>query len=873
VTTVAELVAVLRADARQFTATMEGAQAEVAALGAESKAASGMVSKAMLGIGAASVAGIALAVKAFQSWASEVRNVTRVTGLSAEAASKLAFAGEEVGVSTTTMATSFGILAKNIQTNSKFLTTYGIDVTKANGEQRSLNSILGQAADEYIALGGGLKGAAMAQQLFGRGGRALIPLLTRGSEGIKALGDQAERLGLVMSQDDLDAARDLSIAERELGATFKGVGVSIGREFLPIVTEVVQKFQGVVEWIGQLNPDLVANALRFGALLGAIAAVNKVGVILIGWGKTAVGMLGTLTGVTTTTAASMTTLEAAEVDAAVAGKLFIANAQGMVISEREVAANAAITTDALVAEGDATVAAGGKMKAFAAGAWAARGGIIAFAVGAIAAKNQIDNIYKGADDLANQFQITEEQAAGLQSRMNGPLLGGDWKDIGHNLADMNPFAHGVEEASTAFQAFAADALSAGKSQVEVNAAFDAALPLLNGNRASISSFSDELYKSIGLQKDQTGALEDTTTAMDDLIASSSQLKQITNAQGAVAAGTAQLASVSGQDLSKLSAAYDDLITNAKATTQDYLDVLGQLQGAEDAFTQSTVDAFGGASGALSKFSGQQHVDAGKMEGALQSYMDKLQTWRHAFNTIMQGSGKDAQQFAADMRSQGLDSIGMLQAVAGMTDKQRQHFFDMYNTANKGTQDLADVITHKLVPKFDLMISRLTAIAVKMGAIPDPSVNFSQVLAGLNQVQQEAMITAEKLALLGAGGGSSGHSGSHRPQGAPPLGDNKGGFFGGLVTDSGIRRFARGGFAEDTIPAWLSAGEFVMRRAAVKRIGVSQLRAWNEGVSAPAPIIGAAVGGPAAPASIKVQIRPDRRRFVRDLDEDYLTRGW
>ena len=110
----------------------------------------------------------------------------------------------------------------------------------------------------------------------------------------------------------------------------------------------------------------------------------------------------------------------------------------------------------------------------------------------------------------------------------------------------------------------------------------------------------------------------------------------------------------------------------------------------------------------------------------------------------------------------------------------------------------------------------------------------------------------------------------------PRVEHSGGFInrhrGGAIQ----RLHGGGGFrlAPDERAAVLQTGEFVMQRRAVNRIGVGALRALNEGRG------GVALGSGDAPArssssapEFKFTIRPDRRRFGRDIGYDWTTRGW
>lgn len=98
----------------------------------------------------------------------------------------------------------------------------------------------------------------------------------------------------------------------------------------------------------------------------------------------------------------------------------------------------------------------------------------------------------------------------------------------------------------------------------------------------------------------------------------------------------------------------------------------------------------------------------------------------------------------------------------------------------------------------------------------------------------------------------------------------------------IRRFAAGGTVpghgdRDTVPAMLTPGEYVIRRQAVRRVGVRLLDAIN-GLRVPPPVIDGrlafAAGGmvPSAPASPSPAATPQHVRIVNAIDPSF-ARDW
>lgn len=235
---------------------------------------------AMVGFGAIAAVAIGKAVGATQEWAAEVRTLQRVTGDSAENTSKLAAAGHLLNLSTEKLNTGFGILDKNIINNSANLTKYGVKLQDANGNTLPFLDILGNLSDKFATLQAGPQQAAFAMNVFGRSGKELIPVLARGSEGLQELYDKAQAAGLVMSQDTLDASKELGIAQRELGDAVKGAAIQLGTSFLPVLTLVADGLTKLVELIQVIPGPVLAIGTGFVTLAAAVLLASKAWTVL-----------------------------------------------------------------------------------------------------------------------------------------------------------------------------------------------------------------------------------------------------------------------------------------------------------------------------------------------------------------------------------------------------------------------------------------------------------------------------------------------------------------------------------------------------------------------------------------------------------------
>src|SRR5207244_13416047 len=108
-------------------------------------------------------------------------------------------------------------------------------VKRTSNGQVDFLATLGNVADRYKQMPAGVDRTALALNVFGRSGKDLIPILNKGSAGLRDLYQEAERMGLVFSQKDLDATRELAIEQRKLNEAITGIEVAIGKAALPAV--------------------------------------------------------------------------------------------------------------------------------------------------------------------------------------------------------------------------------------------------------------------------------------------------------------------------------------------------------------------------------------------------------------------------------------------------------------------------------------------------------------------------------------------------------------------------------------------------------------------------------------------------------------
>jgi len=249
-------------------ASMKGAVADLGGMGGIAKTAG----LAVAGVGVAAVAaGAAIAVKfgadsidTFKKVAGEVSKLKRVTGLTTEDASRLAFSFKQTGVDAEKGTKGMQILAKNL-TNAAdggkkaaaMTKLLGTGFTDAQGKVLPMSKLMPKLADRFASMPDGAKKTALAMKLFGKSGTDLLPFLNKGAAGMKELADKSDKFGNTLSDKQLDALKKSKQAQRDWDAAMQGLQVTLGANLLPLMTQgaeminsvMVPAFQHMAEWV------------------------------------------------------------------------------------------------------------------------------------------------------------------------------------------------------------------------------------------------------------------------------------------------------------------------------------------------------------------------------------------------------------------------------------------------------------------------------------------------------------------------------------------------------------------------------------------------------------------------------------------------
>ncbi len=280
-----------------------------------SKNVSGM-SKAVRGV-ATGIAAIGLAkfakdsVDTFQNATKETLALNRATGGTVEATSRLRFAAKQSGQDIGQFTKSMGLLDKNLvkaaQTGkgpvADTMRKLGVQFTDASGKVKPLTELLPQMAGAFQKMPDGPTKTAMALQLFGKQGAALLPFLNKGQAGIQELMAKTDEYNQVIGTEQVDAFKKNLEAQRKFDAAMDGIKMQLGEHLLPAITPIVEKLGDLAKAFGNLPEGaqtgivaIAGLAVAFNFLSGPLGMVKS--------GLTGLAGLFTSTGTAAASAAT-----------------------------------------------------------------------------------------------------------------------------------------------------------------------------------------------------------------------------------------------------------------------------------------------------------------------------------------------------------------------------------------------------------------------------------------------------------------------------------------------------------------------------------------------------------------------------------------
>lgn len=227
------------------------------------KLAGGIKTAAKWGAGiaaAATAAGAGMMAMAKNSAAAadDVDKMSQKIGISRAAYQELAFACSQSGTDVTKLQGGMKTLTNQMQsaaeggkTASAAFDALGLSIYDSSGQLKSQEDMMFEAMAALQGVEDQTMKSALATDLFGKAGSELMPMLNGAAGSIDEMREKAHELGLVMSDDTVDAGVAFTDSIDQMSRSVKAIGIEIGAAFMPIL-------QQMLAWVVEHMPEIRA---------------------------------------------------------------------------------------------------------------------------------------------------------------------------------------------------------------------------------------------------------------------------------------------------------------------------------------------------------------------------------------------------------------------------------------------------------------------------------------------------------------------------------------------------------------------------------------------------------------------------------------
>lgn len=247
-----------------------------------------------LPVAAAGTALIGFANKS-ASTADNIDKMSQKIGISRQAYQELDFICSQSGTSVDTLKMGVKTLtaamdgaASGTKSNVEQFQKLGVSVVDSNGKLRSQEDVMWDVFSALQKMDNQTEKARLATELFGKSGSELMPMLNGASGSIESMKQQAHDLGLVLSDEAIDAGVAYTDKMDQLKRSFAAVATKVGTSVLPLLTQlgdflikegvpafekIMKKVEGVVNWFTSLSSG---TKKVIGVIAGLVVATGPV---------------------------------------------------------------------------------------------------------------------------------------------------------------------------------------------------------------------------------------------------------------------------------------------------------------------------------------------------------------------------------------------------------------------------------------------------------------------------------------------------------------------------------------------------------------------------------------------------------------------
>lgn len=231
----------------------------------------------------------ALAYKSVTA-ADDLNTLAKQTGISTDELQKMQYASDLVDVSVEDITGALRKLKPKMDENNSTFAELGVSVTNADGSLRDATDVFYDSLKALSGISNETERDKKAMELFGKSADSLAGIIDDGGAALQAYGDEAERLGLVMSEDTLSALNEANDTIDRSKAIVGGSLAQLGATAAQVLAPALEKVAGVIDTVSEklrnLTPEQTETVMKILGIVASIAPLLTVGgKVISGIGK------------------------------------------------------------------------------------------------------------------------------------------------------------------------------------------------------------------------------------------------------------------------------------------------------------------------------------------------------------------------------------------------------------------------------------------------------------------------------------------------------------------------------------------------------------------------------------------------------------
>lgn len=238
---------------------------------------------------AAAAAGTAIAAVAIQTgrWADELLDLRDQTGLTLRELQEFRVVGISAGVGADTVAEAVLKLQTRMASGAEGsadlrmgLEQLGVSLEDWTGKSRPMGDIVTEIVGKLGDMEDVTQRNVTATRVFGRGAVELLPVLAMGSAEIEKVTDRAHRMGLVMSNEDVEAANELRIEFDLAVESIAAMGRELSVQTIPLLLRLGEVMGPVLENLRLLATQATGGpSVAAQGIIGGFSGIDDIGAL------------------------------------------------------------------------------------------------------------------------------------------------------------------------------------------------------------------------------------------------------------------------------------------------------------------------------------------------------------------------------------------------------------------------------------------------------------------------------------------------------------------------------------------------------------------------------------------------------------------